>query len=292
MCDVKNIIEYILFLSLSYLCRLLGLNLSRKFASVISMFFFYLLPIRKDVVFDNLKHAFPELSSDQIKKLAYRTYKNFSITLVEILYLPWISDEQIKDVVKFKNLDLIDKREKEGNGVILLSGHFGNWEYCAISVGAQLNTKLSVIVKPQRNNFVNDWMNKARTRWTNEVVPLGASIRNVYAVLMKKGIVALIADQRGPEESIKLEFFGRKTSVYTGPAVLSLKMNVPIIYGIAIRQPDFSYRCDVVEISRDNLPDDYDGKVKVLSERILRYLEDVIRKNPEQWFWMHKRWKH
>lgn len=292
MCYVKNIIEYILFLSLSFLCRLLGLNLSRKFASVISFFFFYLLPIRKDVVFDNLKHAFPELSSNQIKKLAYGTYKNFAITLVEILYLPWTSDEQIRKVVNFKYLDLIDKREKEGNGVILLSGHFGNWEYCAISVGAQLNKKLSVIVKPQRNNLVNDWMNRARTRWTNEVVPLGASIRNVYAVLMKKGVVAMVADQRGPEESIKLEFFGRKTSVYTGPAVLSLKMNVPIIYGITIRQPDFSYRCDVVEISRENLPGDYDEKVKVLSERILIYLEDVIRKNPEQWFWMHKRWKH
>lgn len=289
---MKNIIEYILFLSLSYLCRLLGLSLSRKFASLISIFFFYLLPIRKDVVFDNLKLAFPELSSNQIKKLAYGTYKNFAITLVEILYLPWTSDEQIKNVVNFKDLDLIDKREKEGNGVILLSGHFGNWEYCAISVGAQLNKKLSVIVKPQRNNFVNDWMNRARTRWTNEVVPLGASIRNVYAVLMKKGIVAMVADQRGPEEGIKLEFFGRKTSVYTGPAVLSLKMNVPIIYGITIRQPDFSYRCNVVEISRENLPDNYDEKVKVLSERILRYLEDVIRKNPEQWFWMHKRWKH
>lgn len=289
---MKNIIEYILFLSLSYLCRLLGLSLSRKFASLISIFFFYLLPIRKDVVFDNLKNAFPELSSNQIKKLAYGTYKNFAITLVEILYLPWTSDEQIKNVVNFKDLDLIDKREKEGNGVILLSGHFGNWEYCAISVGAQLNKKLSVIVKPQRNNFVNDWMNRARTRWTNEVVPLGASIRNVYAVLMKKGIVAMVADQRGPEESIKLEFFGRKTSVYTGPAVLSLKMNVPIIYGITIRQPDFSYRCNVVEISRENLPYNYDEKVKVLSERILRYLEDVIRKNPEQWFWMHKRWKH
>ena len=289
---MKNIIEYILFLSLSYLCRLLGLSLSRKFASLISIFFFYLLPIRKDVVFDNLKLAFPELSSNQIKKLAYGTYKNFAITLVEILYLPWTSDEQIKNVVNFKDLDLIDKREKEGNGVILLSGHFGNWEYCAISVGAQLNKKLSVIVKPQRNNFVNDWMNRARTRWTNEVVPLGASIRNVYAVLMKKGIVAMVADQRGPEDGIKLEFFGRKTSVYTGPAVLSLKMNVPIIYGFTIRQPDFSYRCNVVEISRENLPDNYDEKVKVLSERILRYLEDVIRKNPEQWFWMHKRWKH
>ena len=102
----------------------------------------------------------------------------------------------------------------------------------------------------------------------------------------------MVADQRGPIESIKLEFFGRKTSVYTGPAVLALKMNTPIIYGISVRQPDFSYKVILDEISKENLPEDYDERVKVLSKRMLKYLEEAIRKNPEQWFWMHKRWKH
>jgi KDO2-lipid IV(A) lauroyltransferase len=69
-------------------------------------------------------------------------------------------------------------------------------------------------------------------------------------------------------------------------------MNVPIIYGITIRQPDFRYELELIEISRVDLPENYDDKVKVLSERMLKYLEDVIRKYPDQWFWMHKRWKH
>ena len=289
---MKNTIEYILFLFLSYFCRILGLNLSRKFSALIAIFFFYVLPIRKKVVFDNLNHAFPNLFSDQIKKIAYGSYKNFAITLVEILYLPWTTEDQIKKVVNFQHLDLIEKKEEEQKGVILLSGHFGNWEYCAISAGVQLNKKFSVVVKPQRNPYVNDWLNRVRTKWTNDIVPLGLSIRNIYSVLINKGIIAMVADQRGPEESIKLEFFGRKTSVYTGPAVLSLKMNTPIIYGITIRQPDFTYQANIVEIRRENLPDNYEEKIKVLSERMLKYLEDVIRKNPEQWFWMHKRWKH
>lgn len=289
---MKNILEYILFLSLSFLCRIFGLRLSRKFSDLIAFIFFYLIPIRKDVVFDNLKHAFPELSKKEIKNIAYGSYKNFAITLVEILYLPWTTEEQIKKVVQFHNLDLINKKEQEKNGVILLSAHFGNWEYCAISAGVLLNKKLSVIVKSQRNPYVNNWMNRARTSWTNEIVPLGVSIRNIYSVLLNKGIVAMVADQRGPEESIKLEFFGRKTSVYTGPAILSLKMNVPILYGITIRQPDFRYELELIEISRVDLPENYDDKVKVLSERMLKYLEDVIRKYPDQWFWMHKRWKH
>lgn len=289
---MKNIFEYILFLFFSFLCQILGLPLSRKFSSLITFIFFYIIPIRKDVVLDNLKHAFPDLSEKEIKNIAYGSYKSFAITLVEILYLPRINKEQIKDVVKINNLDLVDRKEKEKNGVILLTAHFGNWEYFAISTGLNLNINLSIIVKSQRNPYVNDWMNKARTRLINQVVPLGISIRNIYQVLLNKGLIGLVADQRGPEESIKLDFFGRKTSVYTGPAILSLKMNSPIIYGVAVRQPDYSYKVDFTEISKEDLPDDHEGKVKVLSERLLIHLEESIRKNPDQWLWMHKRWKH
>ncbi len=241
---------------------------------------------------DNLKHAFPELSEKQINEVAYGSYKSFSITLVEILYLPRINKEQIKNVVKINNLELVKRREKEQNGVIILTAHFGNWEYSGISAGLNLNKNIFVVAKSQRNPYVNDWMNKYRSSLVNEVVPLGVSIRNVYTALLKKEIIALVADQRGPEESIKLDFFGRKTSVYTGPAILSLKMNSPIIYGVTVRQPDYSYKVDFTEISREDLPDDYEGKVKVLSERLLMYLEESIRKNPDQWLWMHKRWKH
>jgi KDO2-lipid IV(A) lauroyltransferase len=289
---LKNILEYILFISLSFSFRLVGLKTARKFSSLITFIFFYLIPIRKKVTIDNLQHAFPEYFEADIKNLAYKCYKNFCITLIEILYIPWLSRDELKNVLTCPNLDLITKRYEEGNGVILLSAHFSNWEYLAVSVALQINKKLSIIVKSQRNPYVNNWMNKMRTKWTNEVVPLGVSIRNIFSVLMQKGIVAMVADQRGPAESIKLEFFGRMTSVYTGPAVLSLKTNAPLIYGILIRQKDYSYYVEFKEIDRSNLPDDKEEKVKVLSERSLRYMEDIIRKYPEQWLWMHKRWKH
>jgi len=290
--NLKNNLEYILFISLSYFFRIIGLKLSRRFSSVIAFFFYYLVPIRKDVVFDNLKHAFPEYSKDKIREIAYGSYKSFCFTLAEILYMPWLTDEQLKQIMVCENQDLIVNRFNENNGVILLSAHFGNWEYLATSVALQINKKFYVVVKPQRNPFVNNWMNKYRTKWTNEIVPLGVSIRNVFSVLLNKGIVAMVADQRGPKESMKLEFFGRMTSVYTGPAVLSLKTNSPIIYGISVRQKDLNYKVELFEVDRNNLPDNQDEKIKVLSERMIKNLEEIIRKNPEQWLWMHKRWKH
>jgi KDO2-lipid IV(A) lauroyltransferase len=289
---LKNILEYILFISLSYFFRIIGLQLSRKFSSIIAFFFYYILPIRKKVVIDNLKHAFPDFTNEKIKDIAYSSYKNFCLTLAEILYMPWLTENQLVKIMVCENRDLIVKRFDEGNGVILLSAHLGNWEYLATSVAAQINKKFSVVVKPQRNPFVDRWMNKYRTKWTNEIVPLGVSIRNIFSVLLNRGIVAMVADQRGPKESIKLKFFERMTSVYTGPAVLSLKTNSPIIYGISIRQKDLNYKVDLIEVDRNNLPDNQEEKIKALTERMLKILEEIIKQNPEQWLWMHKRWKH
>lgn len=236
--------------------------------------------------------AFPELDEKQVNRIAFGSYRNFAITLVEILSLPSLTKEELIYSVNCENPEFIIQKHNEGNGLILLSAHFGNWEYIAISVPLQIEKKITVIVKQLRNRLVSDWMNKMRTRWKNDVVPLGASIRQVYKVLKDKNIVAMVADQRGPEESIKLEFFGRKTSVFVGPAVLALKTGAPLVYGIAIRQTDFRYHLKLIEISKDDLPENENEKIKTLCKRSLEYLESVIREYPDQWLWMHNRWRH
>ena len=289
---MKNISEYILFIGLSYFTRLIGLNLSRRFSYIIAFLFYYFIPIRKKTVLENLTNAFPEYPEQKIKKIAFESYKSFSIALVEILYMPYMNKEEIKEIVSCSNSDLITKRFNEKNGVILLSAHFGNWEYVAASVSVRVNIPFKVIVKSQRNPYVTHWLNKARTRWLNEVVPLGISIRQIYKELKEKNIVAMIADQRGPAEGMRVNFFGRKVSVYPGPAILSLKTNAPIIYGINVRQPNFKYKTFLYEVDRDNLPENEDEKIVELSQRHASYLEGVIRENPGQWLWMHKLWKY
>jgi len=289
---MKNIFEYILFLSFSKFFQLLGLNLSRKFSFLIAALFYYIIPIRKKTVLENLHNAFPDYDEKKIKNIAFGSYKSFAIALAEILYMPAMSKEDIKKQVDCNNMELIREKYEENNGVILLSAHFGNWEYMATSVAAQLNISLSVVIKPQRNPYVTNWMNKARTRWNNEIVPLGISIKQTYQTLKDKKIVAMVADQRGPEESIKINFFGKNLSVHTGPAALALKTGAPVLYGISVRQDDCSYKSVMTEISKENLPESNEEKIIELSQRHMTYLEGYIREYPEQWLWMHKRWKH
>lgn len=289
---MKNRIEYFLFLLFSLTFRLLGLNTSRKLSGLLAFIFYYLIPIRKETVIENLTNAFPEYDERKIRNVAYNAYKSFLTAFIEILYLPKISRQGLKAAVNCPNKELIETKFKEEKGVILLSAHFGNWEYVAASVALQLNIPFSVVVKPQRNPYVTDWMNKVRTRWNNDVVSLGLSIRKIYQTLKEKKIVAMVADQRGPQESIKVEFFGRKVSVHVGPVVLALKTGAPILYGIPVRQKDNSYKIVMHEISKDNLPEDDEEKIIELSQRHTAHLESFIREHPEQWLWMHKRWKH
>ena len=289
---MKNLLEYICFLFLSKLIMLWGINHSRKFSSVLAIFFFYIVPIRKFTTIENLKIAFPDLSDDKIKKIAYKSYKSFCTTLIEILHMPAMTHDEIKKQVNCKNSELIKNKYDEQKGVILLSAHFGNWEYVATSVAAQLNLPFSVVVKAQRNPYVTKWLNKMRVKWNNKIIPLGISIRQTYETLKNKNIVAMVADQRGSEEAVKVRFFGRDVSVHTGPAVLALKTGAPILYGIPVRKTDHFYETTMTEISTDDLPETYEDKIKEVSQRHMSYLETYIRKYPEQWLWMHKRWKH
>jgi KDO2-lipid IV(A) lauroyltransferase len=289
---MKNRLEYIVFILFSSFFRLLGLYLSRKFSTVIAFFFFYFVPIRKQVVIRNLQNAFPEKKISDIKKLAFKTYKSFALSLVEIMYLPYIEKQNLIDAVECVNPELIVEKYNEGKGIILLSSHFGNWEFIAISVAMQIGIPFSVIVKPLRNSYVFEWMNKARTKFGNEIVPLGISIRKTYQTLKEKKIVAMVADQRGPREGVRVNFFGRQVPVYTGPAALALKTGSPIICGIPVRQQNYKYHTILIEIPLNDLPENDEEKLVEISKRYTSYIEKIIRQNPEQWLWMHNMWKY
>ncbi len=289
---MKNNVENIVFVLFSYFFRILGLDVSRKVAPLLAFIFFNFIPIRKKVVLENLKLAFPENDKKSNKKLAFSIYSSFAITLIEIMCLPFLDKKKLIESVDCVNPELIVQKYKEGKGVILLSSHFGNWEFIAISVAIQIQIPFSVVVKPLRNPLVYERMNKGRTKFGNEVVPLGISIRKTYQTLKEKKVVAMVADQRGPREGVKVDFFGRKVSIYTGPAALALKTGAPIICGIPIRTENYKYKLLLVEIPVDNLPENEEDKILEISQRYTSYLEEVIREHPEQWLWMHKRWKY
>lgn len=289
---MQNKLEYILFIGFSYLTKMLGLQLSRRLATPMAALFYYLIPIRKKVVIDNLVHAFPGYPIERIKKITFGTYKSFAITLLEVLYIPHISKREMINEVKCNNLELLRQKMRDNVGILYLSAHFGNWEYFALSVGLQIDHPLHLIIKPQRNPYVTDFLNRARTKWTNEVIPMGVSVRQAYKILSEKKMLAMAADQRGHLEALRTEFFGRPAAMYPGSAVLALRTGASLVYAIIYRNKDYSYTVDFEEMTIDDIEGSEDEKVKEILRRYINKLEEYIRKYPEQWLWMHKRWKY
>lgn len=288
----QNKTEYFFFSAFVKLFSLLGINKARKFAHFLAFLFYYIIPLRKETVISNLKRAFPDLSDKEIRKLAYRNYYSVAVTLIEIMCLPYMKPEQVKNCLHVPDVEKIREKFLLNRGVLLMTAHFGNWELGACSVGLHLGVPIYVVAKPQRNTFVSSWLTMMRESFGNKVVLLGMSIRNIFKVLYDKQIVGVVGDQRGNPEDPRVKFMGIDSSVYPGTAVMALRTKSPIVVVITERQKDFTYHLKTGFIEVENLEGTEEEKIIAINQQYCAILEESIRKYPEQWFWMHKRWKY
>ena len=249
-------------------------------------------PRREQITIDNIRASFPKQPKQWAIKTAVASYKNLGITLAEVLAMKYLSDDDIMDYVHYDNADLITRMHNRGKGLILLSGHFGNWEFLAYSAGLISKLPITVIVKPQKNKFADVILNQYRIMGGNKVISMYNAARGIVNTLRSGGIVALLADQSATKDKdIFVEFFGRPAATFESPAALALKYNVPIIIGFAVRNNEGKYTVNLSEIKYDDLEYDKDG-IAELTKRHVNILEEAIRKNPELWAWQHRKWKH
>lgn len=290
--SIQNLIEYSFFIALVRFFQLFGLQKARLFAKPLAFLFFYLIPIRKSTVIENLKIAFPGYSEKKIYKIAFNCYYSFTTVLIEIICLPRIKKESLKLLMDCPQIQLLRDAYSKDKGMIILTAHFGNWEIGAASIAAHLGVPLHVVAKDQRNPYITDWLNKMRESSGNTVTSLGVSIKNVYKELKNKNVLGIVGDQRGPREGTRVNFFGKSTAVYPGTAILAVKTGSPVAVGIIVRQPDLKYKVLFEVIDPDNLDGSDEEKAYAINQKYFSVLESYIRKYPEQWFWMHKIWKY
>lgn len=289
---MKNKLEYIAFIAVAKTVQLLGYKRLHIPAKIISFGFYNLLKIRRDVVFKNLRIAFPNKPDNGLKLIAKKSYYHFSRLILEIMCIPKMSSEELQPLVQCSEVPELSKVYDKGKGLIFLTAHFGNWEYGAISVPLQMGTVMYPIVKPQRNPYVTDWLKKMRETHGNKVISLGMSIREIYKVLKDGKLLGVVGDQRGPKEGMRVKLFGRDTAIYSGTAELVLKLKVPIFVLFAARIEGSKFTAFTEQIEIDNLPEGYENQVKEINQRYMNLLEKYVKLYPEQWFWMHNIWKY
>lgn len=290
--SLQRRIEFVLFIILKWFILLLPLKSAQRLGTYLGLIAFYLVKKRRRIALDNLRWAFPTKSEQQRREIAKGAFKNYGITIAEFLWFPNLNDKIIRHLVKIKNLELILNSYKGGKGLVLLGGHFGNWELIALAVGYISKIPLTIIVQTQSNMLVNDVINRHRCLFGNWVVPRHKAAREILKTLERGGIVAIAPDQSAAMESLYVEFFGRNVSTHQGPAVFALRSGAPLQMGFMIRQSDGTYEVIFEEIPMADLQGYSDEHVLELTRRYTALLEKYIRQYPEHWLWMHRRWKH
>lgn len=251
-----------------------------------------LIKSRRRVAKENLRIAFPDKSDAELNRLVYASFENLIITFTEIFNISNMSEKQIKEYVQFENGEMLQKLYDDGRGLILLSAHYGNWEFMAMAGAYHLNLDMLIPVKLLKNWFVDRIINKNRTACGNKVINMDKAAFEMLKQLKSGKAIALLADQSAHENSdIYVSMFGKPTLTYKAPAELALKYNIPLTFNYCERQGDGKYIIKSELVKSEDLEFTKEG-VAELTQRHSNMLEAVLRRNPAQWVWAHKRWKH
>lgn len=244
-------------------------------------------PKRRSITVGNVQAAFPGRSKQQQREIIRGSYENMGITLVEMLAIPAMDQQHILDRMIITGAEPVRDRVRKGLPVILVSGHFGNWEYLALASGLALHHPIHMVVHPQSNAALNDQLNASREKFGNVAVSFHQAARTIVQVLKDGGVIAFLADQHArPDHDPWPVFFGRRTPTYEAPAVLALRFNAPIYYAFAVRQPDGRYHAHIEE-----LPITATDTAEEVTQRHVHVLEQAIERHPNLWSWQHRRWR-
>jgi Kdo2-lipid IVA lauroyltransferase/acyltransferase len=250
------------------------------------------LGIRRAVVERQLSAALPERSPEDIERIARETYAQLGRTSVETAILPAYNAAEIVSLFEdVQGWSIIEERLARGKGLILVTGHLGNWELGGAYLAAR-GIPIDVVARHMANPLFDRYLTRTRQQIGMEVVHDEEAVRRVPRSLRSGRAVAFLVDQGAVGlASTWVPFFGRYAKTPRGPAVFALRLDAPIVFGAAVRRPSGRYQLTFEPI--DVAPSgDREADVDRIVADYTATLERWVRRTPEQYLWHHRRWKH
>ena len=278
-----------LLLILLWIFSLLPIQILYLISKIIRFIVYDILCYREKVVIDNIQNTFIEKSQTEVIKLKNNFYNYFFELIVEIIKLLSISNDELNKRFIFSNINVIKQALKQNKSVIVVVGHYGNWEWALRSASNLLNTKIIGVYK-RINNRIFEWL-FLKIRSNTNVLPV--EIKSLSRELVnnnEKKIYAIVADQSPTLEqsNVRINFLNRDTLVYTGVEKISKKYNMPVFYlNIKLTRKGY-YESTFEEIYSKNINE----KKLEITKEFFSKLENQIKSEPRLWLWSHKRWKH
>jgi len=283
--------ELALFLAVRGLVQALPLSAARGFGAALGALI-GALGIRRQTVARNLSLVFPALSEQQRRRIAQRCYRHFGAMTCDTIALSRLDAVGLCKRLTLVGWERLAEAESHGRGLLVLSAHLGNWEVAARPVGLYRGP-FHVVVRPFNNPLVYRYMERERERFGERQIAKRGAAKQLFRVLREGGKAGVVMDQRvRPGQGIVLPFLGHPALVTPLPASVALRTGAPAVTIVAWPEPGGRYR---VEIGEPIVPaadgNHGDEAVAALTSRYLAALEADIRRRPEQWLWMHRRWR-
>lgn len=285
--------QYVGLRVVSTLLHSFPVNANLRTAKLLGNFMYTFDRKHRDRAMGNLRRSFPEMSDAHRRLLARRSMQQLFMLFIEVLFTTrLVHIATWADYCELENfrevLRLLLKRDQ---GLIMLTGHFGNWEILGYIL-ATLGFNTTSIARPLDNPYVNDWLLGVREKKGQRIIAKKGATSEVIDVLSRGGAVGFIADQNAGSKGIFVDFFGRKASTYKSIGLLAMEYQVPIVIGYARRVGDrFQFRVGAQDIIYPQDWKDQDDPLRYITQRYTKAIEDFVLKDPGQYLWIHRRWK-
>ncbi len=242
---------------------------------------------------DNLRASFPEKNEKWIWETGQRSFEQIAMLAMDILFTPRLAKKyNWPDYAIFINAERTKWMMQEKRGLIMLTAHYGNFEIIGYMMGL-FGFNIYGVARPLDNKYISDYLYGVRKRFGQQILDKKGAAKYMEKILSRGATLCFIADQDAGRKGIFVDFFGRKASTYKSIGLIALSCNIPIIVGCSRRIGNlFKFE---MKTNRIIMPEEWADKDKPLEWITAQYtkaIEDFIREDPTQYWWLHRRWKH
>ena len=242
---------------------------------------------------DNLRASFAEKSEEWIWQTGRRSFEHIAMLAVDVLFTPrLVKKHNWRNYSRYKKAERVKWLMQEGRGLLMVTGHYSNFEIMGYLMGL-FGFNVYSIARPLDNRFINNYLYGVRQRAGQKIIDKKGASELMGNIARKGGTLCFIADQDAGKKGIFVDFFGRKASTYKSIGLLAIHCNAPIAVGYSRRIGNRFYF--EIGVTRIIFPDEWADRkdpLEWITAEYTKAIEEFVREDPSQYWWLHRRWKH
>jgi KDO2-lipid IV(A) lauroyltransferase len=291
----QPVLDYLVYVAVRFLiciAQAIPIETGERWAKGLAWLFADVFRVRGKVVDENLRHAFPELSDVERRRLTRRMWNHLFLLILEVAHAPRkIHETNWRQFIRLKDVRPLVLQLLSGRPVIIVTAHFGNFEVGGYMLGI-LGYPTYAVARTLDNPYLDRFIRRFRGATGQYIIPKNGAYEQILAVLERGGVLSMLADQYAGRKGCWVKFFGRPASAHKAIALLALENNAPVavVYARRLGRPmRFEMACTAMVDPAS--PDFQMRSIPELTQWYTSELEEFIRQGPEQYWWIHRRWK-